>query len=194
MNDLSWTQKDAEELYPRLREFRIGSRIDLGEDFPHTLVAIRVDHRLSPVGLSPLYVSDDYVSGRDHQFGVLDDEDLDDPALRPAPDDTEKANAARAWAIRERERLTYHGFHYVLFDLPASPDQLRRWLNFCVQDEEWRKAAQLERQAAKQRSEALAQIAWTDGTQSSAARILGYNQSTVSRAIAAVTPPSEMAL
>ncbi|MEU6054297.1 hypothetical protein ABZ829_28230 [Streptomyces xanthochromogenes] len=196
MDDLSWTREAAEQLYPRLSEFRIGSRIDFeGTDFPHTLVGIRIDPSLRSdrFDLFPLYVNDDHVEGRDNQFALLEGEDIDDPAIRPAPDDPEKASAARAWAIREREYLTNYGFNDVLFDMPASADQLRRWLIFCKADREWREAAQLERQAAKQRSEAVAQIAWTDGTQSSAARILGYNQSTVSRAVAAVTPSSEMA-
>jgi len=173
----------AERLYSRTSEYRIGSRIaldDLGT--PHyTLVGLHLEG-----DVLPLYVSDDYVSGRDTQFGVLEHDELDESVLA-APDDPEKAHAARAWAAKNREYLTHYGHDDVLFDIPTSVEQLRRFIQFCKTDREWRVAEHAQRRAASRRAHAIAQIVWTDDNQSLAARVLGLNQSSVSRAVAAAT-------
>jgi len=176
------TRQKAERAHSRLREYRIGSRVTCGDqdDTVYTLVALR----LNTMGnIDPLYFSDAYVTGDDNQFGELEEDDLED--IQPAPDDPGKASAARAWAIRNRETITRYGDEDVLFDIPATADQLRRFLDFCEADREWRVAEHAMRRAAGRRAYTVAQVAWTDGTQSSAARILGLNQSSVSRAVAA---------
>ncbi|TQE33154.1 hypothetical protein [Streptomyces ipomoeae] len=174
----------AERMYSQVSTYRIGSRIVLDGLEPHTLVALRLE---GGGDVFPFYVGDDCVSGLNSQFGVLDRDDLEEGFL-PAPDDPEKVRAARAWAANNREYLTHHGHDYVLFDTPASVEHLWRFLRFCEADREWRVAEQEQRKAAAQRAHAIAQVVWTDdNNQSSAARLLGLNQSSVSRAVAAST-------
>lgn len=175
----------AEQIYQKARQYNIGSRITL-EGLPedgHTLVALELQGESD---LFPIYVSDDYVTGKDTQFGVLERDDLEDGIL-PSPDDPEKTRAARAWAASNREYLTRHGHSYVLFDDPASVEQVLCFLRFCAADREWRLAEGEQRRAAAERGHAIAQIVWTDSNQSSTARLLGLNQSSVSRAVAAST-------
>ncbi|MDX2694899.1 hypothetical protein [Streptomyces ipomoeae] len=182
MKDPRLLRATAERVHPRLGEYRIGSRVTAGTPDTFTLVALRLE---GDGDVFPIYVSDGCVTGRDTQFGILERDDLED--IAPAQDDPEKADAARAWASRDRESITGYGHDAVLFDIPASIDQLWRFLLFCEADREWRIAERAQREAASRRASAVAQVAWTDGSQSSAARILGLNQSTVSRAVAAST-------
>ncbi|WP_033355485.1 hypothetical protein [Kitasatospora aureofaciens] len=173
----------AERLYSSAREYRIGSRVTLdgSPSSRFTLVALE----LGRGRVFPLYVDDDCVSGKNTQFGVLDRDEAEH--VVPAPDDEEKARAAQAWAASAREDFTHYGQQRVLFDTPASAEQVWRFLQFCEADREWRIAERAQRQAASQRAEAIAQIVWGNSNQSSTARLLGLNQSTVSRAVASVT-------
>ncbi|MDX2658291.1 hypothetical protein PV402_39585 [Streptomyces scabiei] len=175
-------RQKAERTYPQTQKHRIGSRVTDDSGTLFTLVGLSLE---GAYDVSPIYVSDDYVTGRDTQFGILERDEVED--VVPAPDDPEKANAARAWAAGDRESLTGYGVSYVLFDNPASVDQLYRFLRFCRADREWRLAELAQRKAAAERAVTIAQIVWADGNQSSTARLLGLNQSRVSRAVAAST-------
>lgn len=161
-------------------EYRIGSRVTLGRQH-FTLVALEARRE----SVFPIYVSDDYVNGTDKQFGTLSRNDL--PHIVTAPDDAEKSNAAREWAVKERDSLSEYGNLDLMFETPSNPEQVLRFLRFREADRELQRAEYEQRQAARRRAMAIAQIAWADDNQSSAARLLGLNQATVSRAVAAVS-------
>ncbi|MDX3025650.1 hypothetical protein [Streptomyces acidiscabies] len=175
----------AERVYPHLGTYRIGSRVTLDGDPTgslHTLVALRVDRVVGAV--FPWYVDDEYVAGTISSFGLLDPGDLED--IVPAPDDADKARAARAWAADNREFLTQHGHCDVLFDLPGDAEQLLRFFQFGVADRDWRIAEEDRRRAHERREMAIARIEWAQGSESSpAAGLLGLTEADVSRAEAA---------
>lgn len=176
-------QEAAETAFAQAQTFRIGSRIDLGDGDYCTLVALRLDGGMR-MRVVALYSPD----SRDHQFGVSTlaemVDDTDD--VTTAPDDAELSASARRDAMADRELHTWYGAHDVLWDNPTSVEQVERVIAFGVADRAWREAATLEAEALKARSGAIEAVCWSmDSNQSATARMIGLDQSRISRAVKA---------
>lgn len=171
-----YTQERAELLFTSAQQHRIGSRVSDGTT-GYTIVALI----LGPETVRPYYLADDWETNT--QFAWLTQTEMDDEDAASIPDDPEIAKRARAHAAAEREFVTRYGAEDVLWDNPTSADQVRRVLEFGEADRAWRIAESAQREAARERAIRIARVAWAAGTQTAAGRLLGLDQSRVSRAV-----------
>ena len=172
------TQERAELLFASAQQLRIGSRVTDGTT-GYTIVALI----LGKESVRPYYLADDWETNA--QFAWLTQSEMDDEDAVSIPDDPEIAKRARAHAATEREFVTHHGANDVLWDNPTSADQVQCVLEFGEADRVWRIAESAQRKAARDRALSIAQVAWAAGTQTAAGRLLGLDQSRVSRAVEA---------
>lgn len=170
-------KEQSEHLYTQAQQYRIGSRAAV-DDSHYTLVALEIHGRT----VQPVYVIDTFATA---QFAVLNDEDETDE-LEPAPDDPGRALAARNWAAGQRDQISQYGGTDMLWDNPTSAEQIADVIWFGYADRDWRIAEQAQRATASKRAWRIACVVKSAGdNQSAAARLLGLDQSRVSRAVEA---------
>jgi hypothetical protein len=169
-------EQEAASMFTLAQQHRIGSRVT-DKDDAYTLVAVIL---VDPFTIDPVYVPD-------HRSGNAEDniygsEDLGDTT--PAPDDAQLAAAARDCALAARDYLTYYGSEDVLWDNPTSAEQILSVLRLREADEAWRIAEKAQQDAARERAIHISWVSASSGNnQSAAARLLGMDQSRVSRAV-----------
>lgn len=175
----------------------IGTRYVIGES-TYTLVAY--SHSRNGFGkptATPVLVSDYDLDAPRTEWDILSDGSLTfecpesllndlDEILEVAPEDPERSDRARAAALKrynEAARSTADQWEVLSFDDLTTDQEFAAFVEFTEAELRLRKAqAELER-AARERSEWIARIADLKGSQQAAARTLGVNQSTVSRAL-----------
>jgi hypothetical protein len=165
------------QLLDSTRKHPIGSRVTDGTD-TYTVVAFYIYS--SGETAMPLLLSDpDVDDGRLNITGLSELE-----PLTPAPANPDVTAKARELARSDRESVTRHGNEDILWDNPDSTDQLETVLNFFEADRAWRIAERAQIKAAEERAIRIARVAWGSGNnQSAAGRLLGLDQSRVSRAM-----------
>lgn len=173
MNGSDYTQNRAELLYTAVQQHRIGSRITDG-DASYTLVALN----LGSTGVRPLYLGDDDINQRP-DFLTLDE--IGD--VTPLADDAAISQTARVYAVKEREAVNSNGHLDTLWDNPRSAEEIQQVLEYGEADRAWRIAERAQREAAQARAISIARIAWATGKQTATGRLLGLDQSRVSRAV-----------
>ncbi|MFB7222422.1 hypothetical protein [Streptomyces sp. NPDC056227] len=175
MDDAQWIQERAQLIYAAASQHRIGSRVTDG-DTEYTLVALVLGSDYA----RPLYLSDNWETNT--QFSWVDGKDeIED--FDPAPDNAELAARARAHAATERDYISQHGQMDICLDNPGNAEQVRRVLEFGEADRAWRIAESAQRKAAAERAASIAILARAAGTQSAAGRLIGLDQSRISRAM-----------
>lgn len=172
----------------------IGTRYTDGED-TYTLVAYSVDPQ--PRSARPLLIADTDLDAKPltHWYdratkGSIEVLDISDvlaagETLQPAEPDTEKADAARA-AFAGRTEPTFRDmsyFSHVTLHADLADDEVSAFLAYATAELELRIAQRELERAAQARAERIALMVRLKGSQSEAARTLGLNQSTVSRAV-----------
>lgn len=173
MDSDQWIQERAQLIYAAVGQHRIGSRITDG-DSEYTLVALI----LGSDSARPVYLADDYEAPR---FDWITRDEIGD--VDSAPDNAELAARARAHASAERDWISQHGQMDILLDNPGNAEQVRRVLEFGEADRAWRIAEEKQRKAAAERAISIATLARAAGTQSAAGRLIGLDQSRISRAM-----------
>lgn len=110
----------------------------------------------------------------------------DDQVLEVAPDDLEKATRARSAAMgryQEPYRNTGDFGRVLAFEDLTTDQEVAAFHAFAEAERKLREAQWTLERVARERSERVARIADLKGSQSAAARTLGVNQSSVSRAL-----------
>ncbi|MFD7922476.1 hypothetical protein ACFV3R_25030 [Streptomyces sp. NPDC059740] len=183
--------------------FKITNRIPIGSRYAddetgYTLVAYSVD----PVNgrAEPLFIADDDIGegaasqhwmdramhGSTPLLAVSDVVGIGSETLHPAPDDADKAAAAFA-ALATREEHTFRDTgdfsRVTLYAELNSDEEVAAFLAYAKAELELRSAQRRLERAARDRSERIALVADLTGSQRQAAKVLGVNQSTVSRAL-----------
>lgn len=163
------------------RKWPIGSRATDGVE-TYTVVATAITLGLTGEA-GPILISDENVAAGRVDFSNLAEVDDWDRTLEALPADEAKAAAALTFTANNRESAAMYE-DYVVFDDPTTPEQIDAIINFGIADREWREIEAQQRQAATKRAIAMAQVAWSSNkNQSTAARLLGVNQSSISRAV-----------
>ncbi|MFE6412598.1 LysR family transcriptional regulator [Streptomyces sp. NPDC057837] len=182
--------------------FRIEDRAPIGtrytnEDGPVTLVAYEVDPHTRTA--RPLFIADEALTkkpsthwydratvGSIPVYDISDVVGIGDPALNPTQPDPEQAILARA-AFANRTEPTFLDtsvFSRVhLHDDLNSEEEVEAFLAYAKAELELREAQWKLDKAARERSAKIARMVDVKGSQQAAARALGLNQSTVSRAL-----------
>ncbi|MFF8911544.1 hypothetical protein [Streptomyces olivaceoviridis] len=175
----------------------IGTRY-ADEDGTYTLVAYLIDPHAPRYARPVLVADDDLTNPPSHPYDRIANGDL--PLLYPedvcglgsetlevAPDDPEMTAKARAAAVKQYQARPYRDtgeFNRVMaFDDLTTDEELAAFINFAAAELELRQAQQALEKASRTRAEHIARIADLKGSQQAAARTLGVNQSTVSRAL-----------
>jgi hypothetical protein len=176
----------------------IGTRYTDGT-YTYTLVAYSIDPH-SPRSAHPLFVDDDDLNNPDpHWFDRMTNGSLNlryvpdilgdgrDEVLEVAPADPEIAARARAAAVKQYQDRPYRDTgelqRVMAFDDLTSDEELAAFVEFGKAELELRQAQRALERASHQRSERMARIVDLKGSQQAAARTLGANQSSVSRAL-----------
>ncbi|MHA6764663.1 helix-turn-helix domain-containing protein [Streptacidiphilus sp. PAMC 29251] len=163
--------QQAEKLLAVAQQWPVGSRWTTADGDLATVVGFDCD-------LEEPWLLADYLLDGEPQLETPENFAGDPSALTRADDDIETADRARALS---RGRGVPQ--HPTLWDTPATAGQIlavRAFLDATYAQIEADRAA---RKAAELRSERIAAIAGLCGSQTAAARLLGIDQSTVSRAI-----------
>ncbi|MET9445037.1 hypothetical protein [Streptomyces sp. NPDC006610] len=175
----------------------IGTRYASDEDGPVTLVAYEVDPHSRTA--RPLFIADEDLAkkpsthwwdraavGSIPLYDISDVVDSSDPVLRPTDADPEQAALARA-ALAHRTEPTFPEvsvFSRVrLYDDLNTDEEVRAFVAYAKAELKLREAQDALARASRERSEKIALVADLKGSQQRAARTLGLNQSTVSRAL-----------
>lgn len=177
-DDNPYTEEDLAEILESTRRHPIGSRLT-ATHATYTVVALR----LSGLTTTPILLADNATSGADWEWtGGLDRETR--ASLTPAAADPDQAAKARALARQKRDLITSYGSADVLWDNPTATAEIRAVLAYGEVDRAWRLAESAQQKAAEERALAIARVAWdAGGNQSAAGRLLGLDQSRVSRAM-----------
>lgn len=172
----------------------IGTRYTDGED-TYTLVAYNLDP-YRPTDARPYLIADDDLDGPRSEFDTLNDGSIpmwvveeivpDGEALALAPQDEEKsARAVRAAVRRYNEPPRNSGeTHWTLtFADLGTAEGVEAFHQFARAELELRKAQYALADASLERARKLDMVVYREGSQRKAAKVVGMDQSTVSRVL-----------
>jgi hypothetical protein len=162
----------TEKLLAKAQAWPVGSRwTEDGDDEPFTIIGFDYDLE------EPLALADEATGG--HEFAILSDFVTSPDELTRAADDPDLAERACATA-----RGCGVPQHLNLWDTPTTVDQILAASDYREANHAWLSSQRAERAAALARGyEIAAVVGQCGGNQSAAARLLGLEQSRVSRTI-----------
>jgi hypothetical protein len=176
-----------ERILEKSQEWPIGSRWSLTNepDSDYRLTVVAFDCELE----EPLFLADDFKHG--HEFTTLSEEVGDDPdSAKEQADAGALTRAANDSALAERACAAARGLgvrHFTVWATPATLEQLLAAHEAYEANEAMITATKAARRAEQERNERIAAVVGQcGGNQSAAARLLGIDQSRISRAISSL--------